>query len=100
MGASAFVPLGVFVIVVGSVGWRLLSLWYRTRQAPELLLGAGLVSMSCLAIPLTAIGRMPATADQLIGKLGFAAGTLAVAAGAWLLLAFTRRVFRPGADCW
>jgi len=97
MGAGAFFPLAVFVLVVGSVGWRLLALWRRTRQEPELLLGLGLVLMSCVAIPLAGVGRLPATTDASFGKACFAAGMGSIALSSVLLIAFTWRVFRPGA---
>ena len=97
MGAGAFVPLAAFVVIVGSVGWRLLALWRRTRQTPELLLGLGLLLMSCVAIPLAGLGRVPATADALFGKVCFGLGMGTVAVATVLLIAFTQRVFRPDA---
>ena len=97
MSAGAFVPLAVFVIIVGSVGWRLLALWRRTRQMPELLLGLGLLLMSYVAIPLAGLGRVPATADALFGKICFGLGMETIAAATVLVIAFTQRVFRPGA---
>jgi hypothetical protein len=97
MGAGAFFPLAVFVLVVGSVGWRLLALWRRSQRVPELLLGLGLVLMSCVAIPLAGVGRLPATSGTLLGKTCFATSLASVAVAVVLLIAFTQRVFRPGA---
>jgi hypothetical protein len=95
MSVGAFVPLVAFVLIVGSVGWRMLALWRSTRQTPEMLLGLGLVLMSCVATPLAGLGRLPATAGAIFGKLCFAAGMGTVAVAAVLLIAFTQRVFRP-----
>lgn len=99
MAAGAFVPLAVFVLVVGTIGWRLLALWWRTRQTPELLLGLGLVLMSCIAIPLTGVGRLPAAAETVVGKTCFALGMGSIAVASALLIAFTQRVFRAG-EAW
>jgi len=98
VGAGAFIPIAAFVLVVGTVGWRLLGLWRRTRQAPELQLGLGLVSMSCVAIPLAGLGRLPGIDRTLFGKLCFASGMGSVAVAAVLLIAFTQSVFRPDAS--
>jgi len=97
MAASAFVPVAVFVLVVGTIGWRLLALWRRTRERPELLLGLGLVLMSCAAIPLAGVGRIPGVAESLPGRTCFALGMGSIAVASWLLIAFTQQVFRPGA---
>ncbi len=96
MAVGAFLPLVVFVLVAGSVGFRLLALWRTTHAKPEMLLSFGLLLMSCVAVPLTAIGRLPAFVDGPVGKLSFAAGIFAVAAGVVLMVSFTREVFRPG----
>jgi hypothetical protein len=97
MGAGAFIPLAVFMGVVGGVGYRLLRLWRKTREAPEGLLGFGLVLMSCLAIPLAAFGRLPLTAEAPIGRLAFGVGIFCVGGGVVLIVAFTREVFRKDA---
>ena len=99
MAVSAFVPVTVFVLVVGTIGWRLLALWRRTRQTPELLLGLGLVLMSCVAVPLSGAGRIPGMAETPVGRTCFALGMCTIAVAAMLLIAFTQRVFRAG-DSW
>jgi hypothetical protein len=96
MAAGAFIPVAIFVLVVGTVGCRLLGLWRRTRQTPELLLGLGLVLMSCVAIPLTGIGRLPGVTDTSFGKACFALGLATIAIATTLLIGFTQRVFRAG----
>ena len=99
MAASAFIPVAVFVLVVGTIGWRLLALWRRTHETPELLLGLGLVLMSCVAIPLSGVGRLPGTATTVVGRTCFAVGMGSIALAAALLIAFTQRVFRAG-EAW
>lgn len=96
MAASAFIPVAVFVLVVGTIGWRLLALWRRTRELPELLLGLGLVLMSTVAIPLAGTGRIPGIAETSFGRICFASGMIVIAVSASLLISFTQRVFRAG----
>jgi hypothetical protein len=97
MVIGAFAPLVVFVAILGSVGVRLVSLWRRTRETPELCLGAGLLIMS-LSMPLSAIGRIPATAMEPLGRACFAAGIFAVVAGTSLMVYFNYHVFRRGSE--
>jgi hypothetical protein len=95
MAIGAFVPLVFFIAIVGSVGLRLVALWRRTRELPELSLGLGLLIVAC-SVPLTAIGRVPATALTPLGRGSFAAGLAALAVGLSLMVFFNYRVFRRG----
>lgn len=95
MAIGAFVPLALFVVILGSVGVRLVMLWRRTRELPELSLGAGLLLVS-LSMPFSAVGRLPATALEPIGRICFSAGMFAIAAGISLMVCFNYLVFRRG----
>lgn len=97
MAVSAFVPLALFVISVGSVGLRLASLGRRTRQVPEMSLGIGLLAVS-LSMPLSAAGRIPAIALDPVGRVRvcFAAGLAAAVLGLCSMAFFNYRVFRRG----
>jgi hypothetical protein len=95
MAIGAFIPLVFFVVILGSVGVRLVALWQRTRQIPELALGAGLLIVS-LSMPLSAVGRLPVTAMEPFGRACFAAGLFAVALGISLTVYFNYYVFRRG----
>jgi hypothetical protein len=94
---GAFIPLAIFAVVAGVVGIRLLRLWQKSHETPELMLGFGLVLMSCVAIPLTGVGRIPSIALQPVGRAAFALGIFCVAGGMLLVVAFTREVFRRDA---
>jgi hypothetical protein len=89
---------GGFVLVLGTVGVRLLALARRTRQLPELTLGIGfscaVVGMLLLAI--SGVGRVPAGEVRLaIAGLGFVVLWMAFTG----YVAFTWRTFRP-AELW
>ena len=95
MAIAALVPLMLFVVILASVGARLVALWQRTRQIPELTLGAGLLALS-LSMPVTAIGRLPATVLEPGGRICFSAGLFAIALGLALMVYFNYHVFRRG----
>jgi len=87
---------GVFFVVMLAVSLRLLLLWWRTRQLPELGIGAGFALVAAVGFPLTALGGIgsPSKAGLAIGPA--AAGLAAIGAGVVVLQTFTWRVFRPG----
>lgn len=85
----------VFVGAMMTISVRLLLLWRRTRQWPELLISSGLLTLALLVFPLFAAsglgGDSVAGVNRPILGLGFAA----FAVGIGLLQAFTWQVFRP-----
>jgi len=95
MAIGAFIPLVAFVLISGGVGVRLVGLWRRTRELPELSLGGGLMLVS-VAMPFTAIGRMPDLALDPIGRLGFGLGMGLIGLGVSSIVFFNYWVFRRG----
>jgi hypothetical protein len=93
MAGGAFVPLAFFIAIVGSVGFRLVRLWRKTRQLPEGSLGFGLVLLTC-SMPALGVGRVPAIAMEPFGRLCFSLGLLAAALGLSLTVFFNYWVFR------
>lgn len=90
--------VGLFMITSAAVGARLLLLWRRTRELPELLLTVALWCTGVLGFALGMIARLSAAA-------GGSATPIAVAAlcseyvGCGALAAFAWRVFHPR-DAW
>lgn len=93
MAAGAFLPLAVFIGIVGSVGFRLIRLWHRSRELPELCLGSGLVIVAS-SMPLCAAGRVPELAMETTGRVCFSAGLATAAIGITLVVFFNYWVFR------
>lgn len=84
----------VFAGVCGTVGVRLLRLGRRTRQAPELCIGLGLIGL-IVSIPLltyAGIGRL-AVSEVRMGAA--AISLLVLTAGSTFVYAFTWKAFRP-----
>lgn len=91
----AIASLVCLVLVGAGVGVRLLWLARRTRQAPELFAGLGLVLLILVGGPLAGVGRLPGWMGTPAGGACFAAGMLLTGVGVACLYAFTWRVFRP-----
>jgi hypothetical protein len=85
---------GSFVIASLVVGVRLVWLSTRTRQSPELLIGAGLLLLSVFGYPFMTVARKAqALAEPTRVGLAAASGAAQVVGGLLLLL-FVWRVFR------
>jgi hypothetical protein len=97
MRTTAMIPIVIFFGMAVVVGLRLLSLWWRTRQLPELCIGLGIVLISVVGMPLSALGRLPNTVGTRFGDVVFAVGLSLACSGIALLFAFTWRVFRAEA---
>jgi hypothetical protein len=94
---QSFAGIGFLAFLVASsvVGVRLLLLWRRTRELPELLIGLGVlgigpVGFGCITVGQLVTGAAPGVARVLIG-LGLAA--MSVGAGAKYV--FNWRVYHP-----
>jgi len=87
---------GAFVLVSIVLGIRLVLMWLRTREIPELACGLGLMLMGGIGYPLLAvIEQAPLGVEIKIGLL--LTQLLCHIAGNTLLCVFTQRVFRPRA---
>lgn len=93
MAIGALIPLAVFTVIAGSVGFRLIRLWRETRELPEMSLGCGLAVLA-LGMPFAASGRIPSIALEPLGRLLFCAGLTANIVGVCMMIAFTYLVFR------
>jgi hypothetical protein len=89
--------LGVMGAVGVVVAIRLLLLARRTRQLPELAMGAGLLCLTVLGTPLSTLGRLDGLVATPLGDALLGAGLAIAHLGLWLLFAFTWQVFRPQA---
>jgi len=80
-----------------TVGVRLLQLGLRGRRSPELAVGLGLLCLTALGLPISAVGRLPMLVGTALGSFVLGLGLVITGLGIWLLYVFTWRVFRPHA---
>lgn len=91
---AAAIGGGAFVLVSTVVGVRLLALASRSRQLPELAIGAGLLLMAGIGYPALTVGLMLREAPDLQAALVAVSG-LAGVFGQTGVAIFNWRVFRP-----
>ncbi len=90
LGGSAYCVAALLI------GVRLIWLWTRTRQLPELLIGVSVLCLAGLGYPLSAVAReTPDLGAHAREALGAVAGLLAVV-GVVTNTAFTWVLFRRG----
>ncbi|HME68965.1 MAG TPA: hypothetical protein VKM54_03755 [Myxococcota bacterium] len=90
------VGMGVFFVVGLFVSLRLLGLWRKTRQLPELTAGMGLLGIGPLGFCVLLGGPTLAPGTRF-AYLSFVTGLAVQALGFLSASVFTWRVFRPGA---
>lgn len=95
MQALAGISILLLIVASAVVGIRLIRMWQRTRQLPELYLGLLLILVAMLGYPLFIVSR----ATEVIGFHGawasFVLGALAMDVGFLMLYLFTWKTFRP-----
>ena len=95
MGPLTWVGFITFFIVALVVGVRLLLLWWRTRQIPELLIGIGVLGIGPVGFGAVVAARHIAQSRPGLGAVLVGVGALAVAIGACAKLTFNWRVYHP-----
>jgi hypothetical protein len=88
---------GLFTLAMLVAVIRLLLLWRRSRQLPELAVGAGFALIAGVGLPAMVIGGIAAESNTQVDYwlLGF--GLVIVAVGVFAVQVFTWKVFRPDA---
>ena len=92
----AWVRLGLFGLASLLVGVRLLRLWARTRQAPELLAGMMLLGTGPLGLALAVPSASVAQASPVLGDLMWATAAACLLTGTAAAYRFSQVVFYPG----
>jgi len=88
---------GLFVLALLVAVVRLLLLWRRSRQLPELAVGAGFALIAGVGLPAMGLGGVGSESNVGVDYRLMGFGLVSVAAGIFALQAFTWKVFRPDA---
>lgn len=94
MRILAGLGMGALLLVGVAVGLRLLALWRRTRQLPELMIAVGLVL--CTGFPVIVVGARVQASRPTLGAACVALGVLSLGLAGLSTALFTYRVFRRG----
>lgn len=95
MGSLVWIGFVVFFIVSLLVGVRLLLLWWRTRQLPELLIGIGVLGIGPVGFGLPVAAGLIAESRPELEPVLVGLGALAVSIAASAKLTFNWRVYHP-----
>jgi hypothetical protein len=96
MASLAQLGIGCLIVSCAAVGLRLLALGARSRQLPELAVGAGYLLFGALGYPLAAVARASAAEGAPQAGLWLAAALAIQNLGVMGGYVFNWRVFRPG----
>ena len=96
---GSWVAIGLIAFIVSSlvIGVRLLVLWHRTRQLPELLIACGILGIGPVGFAFTLAAMSSAETLPGLASPCFAAALLSTSGGAFAAAVFNWRVFRPDA---
>lgn len=95
MGSLVWVGFIAFFFVALAVGVRLIALWTRTRELPELLIGIGVLGIGPVGFgAVVAAGSLWETRPALAEALSVV-GVLAVMSGVFAKCVFNWRVYHP-----
>lgn len=98
-GVTVWAGFGVFSVVSLVVGIRLLVLWWRTGQLPELLIGLGVLGIGPVGFGIQTAAQLLAPVSPVASKgLGVVAA-LALGAGTYSQFLFSWRVYH-GDEAW
>lgn len=93
MNPLSLIGFLAFFVVALVVGIRLLLLWRRTRQLPELLMGVGVLGIGPIGFGAMTIGTV-SMSNLPVANASFAIGTVAVATGVLAKCTFNWLVYR------
>ena len=89
---------GILSSLVGvAVGFRLMRLALRTRQAPEAAMATAFLTIYVLGFPAVGVSRVPSFVGTAPGNALFAAGISSIGVGLHCFSVFSWRTFRPTA---
>lgn len=95
MSSWVWIGFGAFFVAALVTGVRLLLLWQRTRELPELLIGIGVLGIGPLGFGFAVLAQQTlASAAAVSGGL-YAVAILAMNAGGTAKFVFNWRVYHP-----
>lgn len=95
MESFAWVGFVAFFVASLTAGVRLVMLWWRTRQLPELLIGIGVLGIGPVGFGLTVLAQLSRAGDPELSRRLLAVALLAVCTGSLAQYLFNWRVYHP-----
>jgi hypothetical protein len=95
MGSWVWIGFGAFFVAALATGIRLVLLWGRTRELPELLIGIGVLGIGPLGFGFAVVGQQLLTSHPASSAVLYAVAILAMNAGGAAKFVFNWRVYHP-----
>ena len=94
---ESFVGIGflAFFIAASVVGVRLVLLWRRTRELPELLIGLGVLGIGPVGFGFMTVGELCVTGAPSAARVLIGTGLVAMSIGSGAKYVFNWRVYHP-----
>ena len=94
---ESFVGIGFLAFFIASsvVGVRLMLLWRRTRELPELLIGLGVLGIGPVGFGFMTVGELCVTSAPGAARVLIGTGLAAMSVGAGAKYVFNWRVYHP-----
>jgi len=93
MSWMALIAIGAMCLATGTVGVRLLAVWWRTRESPELHVGIALLTVGPIGFALTGLSEPLAAVHPDLGRVTWALAAAGLNLGSALIFLFTTEVF-------
>ena len=95
MGSLVWVGFIAFFIVALATGVRLIALWFRTRELPELLIGIGVLGIGPVGFGALVAAASVSASQPGLGEVLSFFGVVAVIAGVFAKCLFNWQVYHP-----
>jgi len=94
---ESFVGVGFLAFFIASsvVGVRLLLLWWRTRELPELLIGLGVLGIGPVGFGFITVGELCVAGAPGLARILIGTGLAAMSLGSGAKYVFNWRVYHP-----
>jgi hypothetical protein len=91
-----WIGFGAFFVVSLTVGVRLVALWWRDRELPQLLIGLGVLGIGPIGFGCQTLGQILYADYDVAARAVFATGLFAASGGAFAKYIFNYTVYHPG----
>jgi hypothetical protein len=90
-----WIGFAAFFVASLTVGVRLVALWWRNRQLPELLIGLGVLGIGPVGFGCMTFGQILHADHEVASRVVFAIGIFAASGGAFAKYIFNYTVYHP-----
>lgn len=95
METFVWIGFGAFFVASLTVGVRLVALWFRTRELPELLIGIGVLGIGPVGFGIATVAELARADHPGFARAAMAVSLVAIGSGVFAKYLFNWRVYHP-----